>query len=231
LLVLIGFVADFAATPAQQQRPLAVAFAVVVGQLVGLRVVDASALLLLDHRHLLAGRRLVKVRKVGRHRGTRDVVDLHCQHADASALVAERKIHALLVHGNALRLHIDVHVRVVVEATLACCDPADELVALGLPRRWLARLCIELVKEQAERLLAAQRVARKERAVANGEVDLDVESVGGTAIDERRPQPVVDVRISDIADDVAAPVDALAVIGERLLNPLHASERKERERK
>ena len=50
-------------------------------------------------------------------------------------------------------------------------------------------------------------------------IHLYVNSVSLSPLDKRRPQPVVNIGIADIADDIAPPVDPLVEIGEALLNP------------
>lgn len=111
-----------------------------------LRIINANALLLLNHRHLSAGRRFVEVRKIDCHGWTCDVIDFDSQHTNASALISKGEIDALLSDGDALRLHIDVNIRVVIEATFTRSDTPDELVAFGLPWRRFARYSIELVE-------------------------------------------------------------------------------------
>ena len=50
-------------------------------------------------------------------------------------------------------------------------------------------------------------------------IHLYVNSVSLPPLDKRRPQPVVNIGIADIADNIAPPVDPLVEIGEALLNP------------
>ena len=50
-------------------------------------------------------------------------------------------------------------------------------------------------------------------------IHLYVNSVSLPPLDKRRPQPVVNIGIADIADNVAPPVDPLIEISEALLNP------------
>ena len=38
-------------------------------------------------------------------------------------------------------------------------------------------------------------------------------------LDEGRPQPIVDIWVADVTDNVAPPVDPLVKVGEALLNP------------
>ena len=45
-------------------------------------------------------------------------------------------------------------------------------------------------------------------------MDFDVESIGGAAIDERRPEPVVDVLVGYVTHHIAAPIDTLVVVRE-----------------
>jgi uncharacterized protein YjhX (UPF0386 family) len=148
---------------------------------------------------------------------------LNCEERDAGALVPEGEVDALFGDGDGLDLGVDDDrfvIAVAVEAALAGGDAADHLVAFGLPRRWLASGRVEFVKEQAERLLARECIAREERAVADGEFHLDVQSVGRAALNERRPQPVVDIVEGHVAHHVRAPVDALFEICVALLHPL-----------
>lgn len=95
-----------------------------------------------------------------------------------------------------------------------------EFVALRLPWRWLFGCRVELVVEQAECLLAAESVAREMRAIARRELNFDVHAIRGAPLDERRPQPIVDVIVRHIADHVAPPIDLLVEICVRLLHPL-----------
>lgn len=96
----------------------------------------------------------------------------------------------------------------------------NQFVALRLPWRWLFGCCVEFVIEQAERLLATERVAREMRAIARRELNLDVHSISGPPLDKRRPQPIVDVIVRHIADHVAPPIDLLVEIRVTLLHPL-----------
>lgn len=69
-------------------------------------------------------------------------------------------------------------------------------------------------------ILTREGGAGEERAVPHGELDLDVHAVGGAALDEGRPQPVVHVVVGDVAHHVRPPVDAILELREALLNPL-----------
>ncbi len=64
------------------------------------------------------------------------------------------------------------------------------------------------------------RLTWKEIAVPHAELDLDVDAIGIVPFNERRPQPVVDIIVGDIANDVRSPVDALLKVGEALFDPL-----------
>lgn len=228
LLLDVRLEAGLALAAARRQVPLAVALAQVRGDLHLLGVVHALAGRLLDHRHLAARRRRREAREVDGRLRAGDVVHLDGEQRYAGALVTEREVHALLVDGDGLDLGVDDDLAVggLVEAALARGYPTDHLVALGLPRRRLLGRGVELVVQQREGLLAGERVAREERAVADRELDLDVDAVGDAALDERRPQPVVDVVVGHVAHHVRPPVDALVEVGEGLLDPLQHTERK-----
>lgn len=60
----------------------------------------------------------------------------------------------------------------------------------------------------------------EEVAVSHTEFNLDVDAVRISTLDERRPQPVVDVVVGDVAGDVGSPVDALFKVGKALFDPL-----------
>lgn len=96
----------------------------------------------------------------------------------------------------------------------------DEFVALWFPRWRFARRGVELVVEQREGLLARQSVAGEQRAVPDRELDLDVDAVSDASLDERRPQPVVDVVVGHVANHVGPPVYALLEVRIALLYPL-----------
>lgn len=100
----------------------------------------------------------------------------------------------------------------------------DQLVTVRLPRRWFLGRRVELVVKKAEGFLAAEGVAGKQRTVPGREIDLDVHPVRRSSLYERCPQPIVDVRVRDVADDVAAPVYTLVEVRERLLNPLRTKQ-------
>lgn len=119
LPLVVRLEADLAPASTGQYRPFAVALTQIRWRFGRLGVLHANAGLLLDDGHLATGRRLVEVGKVLGDRLARDVVHLDGQHTDAGALVAERKVDTLLGHRNALHLRVDVHVRVLVEATFA----------------------------------------------------------------------------------------------------------------
>lgn len=106
------------------------------------------------------------------------------------------------------------------ESSLVGGDAVDELVALRLPGWGLSRRRVKLVVEQREGLFAGERRAREEGAVAHRELDLDVDAIRLAPLDERRPQPVVDVVVGHVAHDVRPPVDPLLEIRKALLNPL-----------
>lgn len=221
LLLDVRLEAGLALAAARGQVPLAVALAQVRGGLHLLGVVHALARGLLDDRHLATRRRRREAGEVDRRLRARDVVHLDGEQRDAGALIPEREVHPFLVDGDGLHLRVDDDLAVgrLVEAALPGSYPAYHLVALGLPGRRLLGRRVELVVQQRERLLAGERVAREQRAVADGELDLDVDAVGGAALDERRPQPVVDAVVRHVAHDVRPPVDALVEVGERLLHP------------
>lgn len=221
LLLDVRLEAGLALAPARGQVPLAVALAQVGGRLHLLGVVHALARRLLDHRHLAARRRRREAGEVDRRLRARDVVHLDGEQGDAGALVPEREVHALLVDGDRLDLRVDDDLAVggLVEPALTGGYSTDHLVALGLPGRGLLGGGVELVVQQGEGLLAGERVAREQRAVPDRELDLDVDAVRDAALDERRPQPVVDAVVGHVAHHVRPPVDALVEVGERLLHP------------
>jgi hypothetical protein len=158
--------------------------------------------------------------KVHRDRWACDVVDFDSEDADASSLISEGEVDAFFRHRNALRLNVDVNIRVVIETTFTSSDASDELVAFGLPWRRLARNSVELVEKQTERLFTAECVAREKGAISYRKMDFDVQAISWAAINEWRPEPIVYVLICNIAHHIAAPIDALSVVGERLLHPL-----------
>ena len=112
------------------------------------------------------------------------------------------------------------------ESALIGSDAVDEFVAVGFPGRGFAGGGVELVVEQTERLLAGERRAREQGTVAHRELDFDVDAVGLAALDERRPQPIVDVVVGHVAHHVRAPVDALLEVGEALFYPLQSNNNK-----
>ena len=221
LLVDVRLKARLALAASGGQVPLAVPLAQVRGGLHLLRVVHALARGLLYHRHLAARRCCREAGEVDRCLRTGDVVHLDGEERDAGALVPESEVHALLVDGDGLDLRVDDHFAVggLVEAALSRGDATDHLVALGLPGWRLFSRRVELVVQQREGLLAGERVAGEQGAVPDGELDLDVDAVGDAALDEGRPQPVVDAVVGHVAHHVRPPVDALVEVGERLLHP------------
>lgn len=184
LFLFIGLIANLASTAAQQQRPFAVAFAVIRRLVERLRIVYTNTLLLLNHCHFATCRRFVEVSEVSCYRRARNVIDFNSKNADAGALVPEGEVDAFLCHSDALGFDIDVNIRVVIETTFTCCDAPDELVALGLPRGWFTSNSVELVEEKTERLFTAESVARKQGAISYREMDFDVQAIGRTAINE-----------------------------------------------
>ena len=61
--------------------------------------------------------------------------------------------------------------------------------------------------------------AGEEVTVSQRELDLNVDPVRLAPLDERSPQPVVDVGVAHVTDHVGPPVDALVKVGEALLYP------------
>lgn len=160
------------------------------------------------------------MREVDGHLWAGDVVDLHRQQGDASALIAEREVDALFCHRDGFDFGVDVHFVVDVEATFARGDAADQFVGFCFPWGWFTGGGVEFVVEEAEGLLAGERVAWEEAAVTDGELDLDVDAVGFAALDEGHPEPVVDVVVGHVADDVRTPVDAFLEVCEGFFHPL-----------
>ena len=109
--------------------------------------------------------------------GAFEVVDLDREEREAGALVPEGEVDAFLGDVDGARLRVDDDLVVVGEPALVGGNHVDLLVALGLPRRRLARGRVELVVEEGEGLLALQRRPRKQVAVAQRELDLDVDAV------------------------------------------------------
>lgn len=93
-------------------------------------------------------------------------------------------------------------------------------VTLGFPRRWLFGGRVEFIVEQTEGFPAAVGGARKEGTVTSRELDFNVYPIRRTSLDERRPQPIVNVLVSDIAYHITPPIDALIKICKRFLDPL-----------
>lgn len=99
----------------------------------------------------------------------------------------------------------------------------DEFITVRLPWWWLFRCGVKLVVEKTECLLAAKSISREQRAVSCREFDFYVHAIRRTPLDERRPEPIVHVVISDVADDVTPPIDALVEVRERLFHPLQVT--------
>lgn len=104
----------------------------------------------------------------------------------------------------------------------------DKFITLRLPRWRLLGGGVELVIEQTEGLLTAERVPGKQRAVAGREFDFYVHAVRRAPVDERRPQPVVHVVVRHVAHNVTPPIYSFVEICEGLLDPLqHEQQRTE----
>lgn len=73
-------------------------------------------------------------------------------------------------------------------------------------------------------------LTREEVAVSHTEFNFDVNSVRILALNERRPEPVVDVVVSDITYNIRAPVDVLFKVGEALFNPLQVGKKGQRKK-
>ena len=95
-------------------------------------------------------------------------------------------------------------------------------VALGFPRRWLFGGRVEFIVEQTEGFPAAVGGAREERTVTSCELDFNVYPIRRTSLDERRPQPIVNVLVGDIAYHVTSPIDTLIKICKRFFDPLQS---------
>ena len=114
--------------------------------------------------------------------GARQVVDLDGEEGEARPLVLEGEVESLVGRLHAPCLRVDDDLVVLGEPALVGGNPVDELVRLGLPRGRLSRRRVELVIEEAERLLALDGVARKQVAVPQAELDLDVDSIGAVSL-------------------------------------------------
>ena len=88
----------------------------------------------------------------------------------------------------------------------------DQLVRLGLPRRRLPGGRVELVVEQGEGFFALNGISGEEITIPERELDLDVKPISVTPGDEGGPQPVVDVVVADVADNVRSPIDTFLKI-------------------
>ena len=134
-------------------------------------------------------------------------------------MVPEGEVEPFLVDLDRPDLGVDDNLVVVLEPALISRDPVDQFVRLGLPGRRLARGGVKLEEEERESLLALDGGAGEEITVAETELDLDVDSVRLPPLDERSPQPVVDVRVPDVADHVRPPVDPLVEVCKALFHP------------
>lgn len=75
--------------------------------------------------------------------------------------------------------------------------------------------------EQTERLLAVERPAGKQIAVAHAKPNLDVNAVRIASLDERRPQPIIYILVGHVTDHIRTPVDGvILIVCEALLHPL-----------
>lgn len=219
LLLDIRLEAGFTLAATRGQVPLPVTLAQVGGSADLLRVLHAAARGLFDEGDLAARRGGREMGEVDGRLWAGDVVHLDSEKRNAGALIPEGEVHALLGDRYGFDLRVDVHFGVGIESALPRRYSTNQLVALRLPRGRLAGGRIKLVVQEREGLLAGQRIAGKESAVTDSELDLDVDAVGVTPLDEGRPQPVVHVVIGYITHDVGAPVDAFLEVGERLLDP------------
>jgi len=96
----------------------------------------------------------------------------------------------------------------------------NRFIAIRFPRRWFPGGHVKLIVEQWKSFFARQSVPREQRTVSDGKLDFDVNEIGQTALNERRPHPIVDVLLGDIAHDVRPPVDALFKIYVAFFDPL-----------
>lgn len=53
----------------------------------------------------------------------------------------------------------------------------NKFVTFWLPWRWLSGGRIEFVEQQTKRFFAGESIARKQRTIAYGELDFDVETI------------------------------------------------------
>lgn len=143
LLLNVGLISRLAVASAAGQVPLAVPLAEEGGLLDHNGVRHAGADRLLDQRHLAAGRRCGEVREVDRDLRAADVVNFDGKDRDASALVPERKVDALLRHGDRFHLRVYHHLGVRVEPSLACgyapCGYDTSGLFRQLNRRWISK--------------------------------------------------------------------------------------------
>lgn len=119
LFLNVGLIARFAVAATVGEVPLAVSLAEEGGLLDNHRVIHASADRLLDERHFATRRRRREVREVHGNLRTADVVNFDGQDGDASTLIAEREVHALLRHRDRLYLRVYHHPGISVEPSLA----------------------------------------------------------------------------------------------------------------
>lgn len=119
LLLHVGLISRLAVASAARQVPFPVPLAEEGGLLDHDGVRHAGADRLLDQRHLAAGRRGREVREVDGNLRATDVIDLDGEDRDASALIPEREVDALLGHGDRFHLRVYHHLGVGVEPSLA----------------------------------------------------------------------------------------------------------------
>lgn len=122
LLLDVSLIARFAVTSTVRQVPFAISFAEEGWLFDDHGVVHASADRLFDQRDFATRWRCREVCKVHRDLRTADVVNFNGQDGDASSLIAEREVHALLRHWNGLDLRVYNHPGVSVEPSLASSD-------------------------------------------------------------------------------------------------------------
>lgn len=145
-------------------------------------------------------------------------------------MITEGKVDTPLGHRYASNFCVDDDLAVARESAFVGGDSVNqfEVVDFGCLCHGQGRVelihsngVIVLVVVERKGFLTRESHSWEEVAVSHAELDFDVESFDTIirSLNERCPQPVVDIVVCNVTHDVGSPMDSLLKVGERFFHP------------
>lgn len=232
IVVKGAFEAIVASTSSWRKSPVSVSFAYEFGRSIfnGRWVWNTSSVYGDEAREFLTCWSLREDCESTHYSRTDNVVNLDRDQRQTSSLISECKVNSSLGHWNTSDFGVYDNLRVTCESSFIRSDAIDQLERLnfGCFHDWEGR--VELIGSnwvvvfmvvKGEGFLAGQSHAWKEITVPHAKLDFDVEPLDRVIrfLDERSPQPVVDIVVGDVTDYIGPPMNALFKVCEGLFHP------------